>query len=61
MMNTLCAWCIEEAGEQPSEDDSHGICTDHAEQVMMTYHWNSLQRVPSYVEQQAAAFADEED
>jgi hypothetical protein len=58
---TTCAWCLDEQDETPQEGDSHGICQPHAEQVLTTYHWNRLQNVPSYVETQAALFAEEED
>jgi hypothetical protein len=58
-MNTYCAWCLEENNETPKEDDSHGICNDHAEQILTEYHWNRLQNTPSYLEQNAAEFAQE--
>jgi hypothetical protein len=58
---TTCAWCIEEQGETPEEDESHGCCDDHAEQMLLDYYWNKLQSVPSYVETQAALFAQEDE
>lgn len=57
---TICAWCLEEEGETPNEQDSHGVCQPHAEQMLTSYYWQKLQNVPSYVEQQAAQFAQEE-
>lgn len=30
----ICAWCLKEKGEKPREQDSHGICTAHAEKMM---------------------------
>ena len=56
-----CAWCLEEQGEVPQEDASHGICQSHADQLLLDYHWQKLQSVPSYVETQAESFAEEED
>jgi hypothetical protein len=56
-----CAWCLEEQGEVPEEDVSHGICQPHADQLLLDYYWQKLQSVPSYVETQAALFAQEED
>lgn len=32
-MTTLCAWCLAERGEAPNENDSHGICEEHAAQI----------------------------
>ena len=58
---TTCAWCIEEKGEVPQEDMSHGICGPHADQMLLNYYWQKLQRVPSYVETQARRFAQEEE
>lgn len=52
--STLCAWCIEEQGQEPQEGESHGICEEHAMQVQINYQWAKLQRVASYVER----FAD---
>ncbi len=59
-METICAWCLEEQGELPQDGDSHGICPPHADQMLANYHWNKLQQFPSYVEQEAAEFAQEE-
>ena len=56
---TTCAWCIEENGEAPQETDSHGICQPHADQILLTYYWQKLQNVPSYIETQSALFAQE--
>jgi hypothetical protein len=56
-----CAWCQEEQGESVEEGSSHGICQTHADQLLANYHWQKLQSVPSYVERQAARFAQEED
>jgi hypothetical protein len=56
-----CAWCLEERGEDPLEEASHGICQSHADQILLNYYWQKLQSVPSYVETQAALFAQEED
>lgn len=30
----LCPWCLQEKGEKPREEDSHGICEAHAEKMM---------------------------
>lgn len=60
-METICAWCLQEQGEEPQETDSHGICEPHADQMLANYHWNKLQSTPSYVEQEAAEFAREEE
>lgn len=60
-MDTICSWCLEEQGEAPQDGDSHGICQPHADQMMMAYHWRKLQGSPSYVEQEAAEFAQEEE
>lgn len=57
----LCAWCLEEQGETPQETDSHGVCQPHADQMLLNYYWQKLQSVPSYVETQAALFAQEEE
>jgi hypothetical protein len=56
-MNTMCAWCLEEQGEEPQDGDSHGICVPHAEQILMAAQWRKLQGSLSYVEQEAAEFA----
>jgi hypothetical protein len=56
-----CAWCLEDAGETPAEEESHGICEPHKNFVLGNYYWNKLQSVPSYVETQSALFAQEED
>jgi hypothetical protein len=58
---TSCAWCQEEQGESVEEDASHGICQSHSDQLLANYYWQKLQSVPSYVETQAALFAQEED
>ena len=55
---TICAW---HATEKPKEDESHGICQTCADQLLIDYYWQKLQSVPSYVETQAALFAQEED
>lgn len=59
-MNTICAWCLAEQGEQPQETDSHGICPRHAEQMRLAAQWRQLQRMPSYVEREATEYAQEE-
>lgn len=56
-----CAWCLDEQGEDPEDNASHGICEPHAEQILLDYYWQKLQSVSSYVETQAALFAQEED
>jgi hypothetical protein len=56
---TSCAWCLEEQGQSPQEEASHGICQPHANQLILNYHWQKLQSVPSYVETQATLFAQE--
>ena len=57
---TSCAWCLEEQ-EETLEEGSHGICSSHANAMLAEYYWQRLQAVPSYVEAQAALFAQEED
>lgn len=57
---TVCAWCEPPTDETP-EDTSHGICEEHAEEMLLNYQWNRLQNTPSYVEQNAAEFAAEEE
>jgi hypothetical protein len=54
-----CAWCLEEQGEIAQEEASHGICQPHADQLILNYYWQKLQSVPSYIESQAAQFAQE--
>jgi len=34
---TTCAWCLKEQGIVPNEEDSHGCCSDHAQQVWNEY------------------------
>lgn len=48
--STLCAWCITEEGETPAEEDSHGICEPHAEQILVNHYTNKFNATPSYVE-----------
>lgn len=52
----VCAWCPSENEEEPQEGQSHGICDEHSEALLLRYHWQRLERVPSYVER----FADKE-
>lgn len=56
---TVCAWCTP-SDENTPEETSHGICAAHAEQIELDYQLRSWNRVPSYVEEQAAQFAAEE-
>ena len=58
---TTCAWCLEEQGEAPNEQDSHGVCPPHAERMLLDYYWQKLQSVPSYAETQAVLFAQEDE
>jgi hypothetical protein len=47
--NTLpCAWHMPQ--DQIQEGDSHGICDDCAEQILVTHYTNKYNSVPSYVE-----------
>lgn len=61
VQTTTCAWCLEEQGETPAEDESHGCCQPHADRLLLNYYWQKLQSVDSYVETQAALFAQEGD
>lgn len=56
-----CAWCLEEQGEVPKEEVSHGICQDHADQLLLDYYWQKLQSVPSFVERFARGEAEEDE
>jgi hypothetical protein len=56
---TQCAWCLEEQGEKPNPNESHGICPPHSEKVLIDYYARKLEHVPSYVETNAARFARE--
>lgn len=58
---TTCAWCFPNSGT-----GTHGICQSCANRFMADYaqkklkrEWQKLQSVPSYVEVQAAIFAQE--
>jgi hypothetical protein len=53
-----CAWCLEEAGIVP-ESGSHGICEYHSAEMRMASAMRQFNRVASYVETNAAEFADE--
>jgi hypothetical protein len=55
---TVCAWCTPPDEDTP-EETSHGVCDDHAEQIMIGYYWERLQNTPSYLEQNASEFAEE--
>jgi len=57
---TVCAWC-EPPDEETPEDTSHGVCPEHAEQILIDYHWGRLQNVPSCLELNAAEFAEEDE
>lgn len=49
--DTDCAWCLEEDGTleaSAQEGASHGICTDHSNQIRTQYHQRKFDRVPSY-------------
>jgi hypothetical protein len=61
-VQTVCAWCISEDGEQAQPGDSHGICTDHAEQMLLEHYQNRFDRTPSYFERfkDGASWEDEE-
>jgi hypothetical protein len=61
LQTTTCAWCLEESGEVPNEEESHGICEPHHDQILLNYYWQRLQSTPSYIETNAATFAAEED
>lgn len=43
----LCAWCLRDEGMLSSQqdDDSHGICPDHANKVLATFQSEKLVRV----------------
>lgn len=48
---TDCAWCLEEQGTLEStavEDNSHGICEPHSNQIRYNHHVRRFDRVPSY-------------
>lgn len=61
--NEYCAWCLSENGtlEDQGPTDSHGICEDHANEMLYNYQLARFNRVPSYCEQNAWAFAHEEE
>jgi hypothetical protein len=50
-MRILCAWCPPVA--DPQENDSHGICEDHADQLMLEHVQRQFDKVPSYVDREA--------
>jgi hypothetical protein len=54
---TVCAWCYPPDEETP-EETSHGICPDHRDWMIATYQLN---HTPSYVEQNTAEFACEQE
>jgi len=45
-----CAWCLTEQGETPAENDSHGVCLPHAEQLLVNHYTTKFNATPSYVE-----------
>lgn len=45
--DSTCAWGIRDANE--SHNTSHGICDDHAEQVLLDYEIARFNKVPSFV------------
>lgn len=60
--NENCAWCLTASGQlgNQQEGDSHGICEDHSNQMLYNFYEERFNRVPSYVEQNAYAFAHED-
>ncbi len=42
-----CAWCPQEDDAQ--DGDSHGICSDHAGQMLAASAQRQFDKVPSYV------------
>lgn len=48
--SALCAWCLEEQGITPNENDSHGACQPHAERLLVNHYTNKFNATPSYVE-----------
>jgi len=58
MMEMVCAWCSPLQGES-SDEISHGICEEHAEQLLLESAMRQFNKIPSYVEQNAKAFAEE--
>lgn len=47
-----CAWCLTKTGELASQgqNDSHGICEEHSDQVWEEYELRKFNRIPSYFE-----------
>ncbi len=53
-LSTICAWCLDEQGEEAQTGDSHGICEEHARQIQGQFQWACLQSRPAYVERFAS-------
>lgn len=47
-MKLLCAWCPTPKDEPTPEDQSHGICDDHADQLDLQSKQRQFEKVPSY-------------
>jgi len=52
-----CAWC----GANDNHSDSHGICHDCADEMLLQSAQRQYDKTPSYVETQAALAAKEWD
>ncbi len=53
MANTTdCAWCLTENGtlQDQGSNDSHGICQDHSDALLVNWYQNKFDAVPSYFE-----------
>lgn len=41
----LCAWCLQEQGIAPDENDSHGICQVHSDLILAQAQAHRAERV----------------
>ena len=55
-----CAWCLKEQGKAAGEG-SHGICKNHAKQILLDYYLHKYDIVLSIGEIQTILFAWEKD
>lgn len=43
--SSICAWCLDAAGLEATQGESHGICAMHAEQLVAEAKARKLRRV----------------
>ena len=48
--STKCAWCFRESGEAFLDSDSHGICQNHSDQMLIEFFQKKFLSTPSYFE-----------